>query len=141
MSGPTTPNRTPIVAWYLRVAAAGDDAEQQLEQQRALCRMAGEINELGRATEFVDLGVSGLTAKRRGLQRLLRMARRGQISHVIVADPARLARLTLLWVQLVQELRSNDVSVLVAADREDDFEGVHAQLTEIATYLAERRTA
>ena len=140
MSGRALWKRTPIVAWYLRLAAAGDD-EQQLEQQRALCRMAGEINGLGGATEFIDVGVSGLTAERPELQRLLRLARQGQISQLVLANPSRLARATVLHVRLVQELRSNDVSVLVAAEREGDFEGVHAQLTEIATYVRERRAA
>lgn len=141
MNARTPAKREAIVGCYLRVAAAGDDAENQLRMQRTLCRMAGGINELGEATEFVDVGDSGLTAKRPGLQRLLRMARQGQISHVIVADPYRLARSPLLRIQLIRELRSNGVSVLVAADREGDFEAVHAQLMEIATCLTERRAA
>jgi site-specific DNA recombinase len=83
---------------YLRVSTTqqaqrdGDPEGYSIPFQRDACQRRAEALEAEVLEEFVDLGESGTTADRPGLQRLLERVRAGDIDYVIVHKVDRLAR-------------------------------------------------
>ena len=103
-----------IVASYLRVAHPSDGVAAGLDRQRLACDRARRSHNLQECVEFSDRGASGLSADRPGLLQLLDLVRQGRVSHLVVAQPSRLARRPLVLATVLGELRSHDVAVLLA---------------------------
>lgn len=61
---------------------------------------------------FSDAGVSGATMNRPGFQAMLKMARAGEIDLIYTKSISRLARSTLLLLQIVRELRDLGVGII-----------------------------
>ncbi len=82
-----------IAASYLRVASKyqGDQASG-VTAQRDACEQEAKRVGVRIAAEFMDMGVSGNTTNRPGLDRLLAFIRRRPVTYLIVSDHSRLAR-------------------------------------------------
>lgn len=79
---------------YLRTASANQlDSRLGLERQRRDCEDYARSLGVRITCIYADVGVSGLREDRPALGQLLRDLSRGGIRRVIVADPARLARI------------------------------------------------
>ena len=89
-------------AIYVRVSTTDQHVESQLYDLRELASRRGfEV-----VQEYEDRGVSGLRARRPGLDLLMADARRKKFSIVIVAAFDRIARSTRNFLQVVDELDS-----------------------------------
>jgi site-specific DNA recombinase len=100
-------------AVYVRVStlrqAQAQTIEQQLERLRAHLRARGE--ELASEGIFRDDGYSGATLNRPGLDRLRDAVRAGDVGHVLVTDPDRLARNYVELMVLLEELERGGCQV------------------------------
>lgn len=110
------------VAGYLRVST-DEQRESGLGLGDQRMRVQGMAAAKGwpEATLYVDDGVSGTkpAAERPELARLLADVRAGQVDAVIVLDLSRLARRTLLVLDLVDELRRRDVAFVSCKEQLD----------------------
>src|ERR1700758_3774538 len=89
-------------AIYVRVSTPDQHVESQLYDLRELAAQRGfEV-----VRKYADKGVSGLKARRPGLDALMADARRKKFSVVLVAAFDRIARSTKNFLQIVDELDS-----------------------------------
>ena len=89
-------------ALYCRVSTTDQHVESQLYDLRQLAEQRG----LQVVRKYADKGVSGLKARRPGLDALMADARRKKFSVVLVAAFDRIARSTRNFLQVVDELDS-----------------------------------
>jgi DNA invertase Pin-like site-specific DNA recombinase len=87
-------------AIYARVSTADQHVESQLYDLRQLAERRG----FQVVKEYADRGVSGLKARRPGLDALMADARQRKFSVVLVAAFDRIARSTRNFLQIVDEL-------------------------------------
>ena len=107
-------NKVKQVAIYARVSSntQKDDLERQLNALREWVRRNyGDVN----VVEVKDIG-SGLKEDRRGLKKLIELARRRQIDAVVVAYKDRLTRFGFEY--LVELFKAYGVNVVVAFQEE-----------------------
>lgn len=93
-----------ITALYLRLSR-DDDMEGEsnsIQNQKALLVNFAKQNKLKNIKTFIDDGVSGVTMKRDGFQKLLALVEDGKVSTVIVKDMSRLGRNYLEVGQLTE---------------------------------------
>lgn len=96
-------------AAYARVSTLlGQDVENQLYGIRELASHRG----YQLLTPYVDEGISGKTEKRPGLQRLIADARRGLFNVLIVHSIDRLGRSTKHLLNLIDELKHYNVTLI-----------------------------
>lgn len=102
-------------AIYLRTASTAQFGEDStLERQRRICEARARHLGLPIAETYTDIGVSGLTERRPGLDRLLADLEHGHIGYVITADGTRLARSRTLAASLISKLRDLSVKLITA---------------------------
>lgn len=95
-------------ALYCRVSTADQHVESQLYDLRQLAEQRG----LEIVREYVDRGISGLKARRPGLDALMADARQRKFNVVLVAAFDRLARSTKHFLLVVEELDSLGVELV-----------------------------
>lgn len=94
---------------YARVSTLlGQDVENQLHGIRALIKQ----RQFNLVKEYTDTGVSGTKESRPGLDDLIRDARRGLFDVVVIHSIDRLGRSTKHLLNLLDELRSVNVSII-----------------------------
>ncbi|WP_016732231.1 IS607 family transposase [Saccharolobus islandicus] len=128
--------RVKQVAIYARVSSntQKDDLERQLDVLREWVRKTlGEVS----VTEIKDIG-SGLKEDRRGLKKLLELAKRRQIDAVVVAYKDRLTRFGFEY--LVELFKAYGVNVIVAFQDEpkDYMQELVEDFVEIVKSFASR---
>jgi excisionase family DNA binding protein len=124
------------VAVYARVSDSirRDDLERQLQALREWVRKTyGDVE----VAEVTDIG-SGINTKRRGLWKLIEMARRRQIDAVVVAYKDSLTRFGFEYLE--ELFRAYGVKVVVAFQEEpkDYMQEVVEDLVAIVTSFAAR---
>lgn len=103
---------------YLRVASIDqDDQRRNVATQRHACR--GEAERLGAVVtdEFADVGASGNSKERDGLQRLMTCIAERPVQYVIVSDRARLARNWTDDVALRLRIKQAGVTLVSASEQ------------------------
>lgn len=94
---------------YARVSTLlGQDVENQLHGIRELSKHRG----FDLIQEYVDQGISGRSEKRPSLDQLIRDARKGQFKIIIIHSIDRLGRSTKHLLNLIDELRHLNVSII-----------------------------
>ncbi len=93
--------------------------EQHLESQFIQLRDLASRRGLELTGVYSDLGITGSKARRPGIDSLLRDARRGKFSVVLVAAFDRLARSTRNFLELVDELSSLGIELISAREAVD----------------------
>lgn len=94
---------------YARVSTLlGQDVENQLHGIRELSKHRG----FDLIQEYVDQGISGRSEKRPSLDQLIRDARKGQFKIIIIHSIDRLGRSTKHLLNLIDELRYLNVSII-----------------------------
>lgn len=112
MSNGHAPKRAVL---YARTSTPEQHLESQLIQLRDIAINRGfEI-----VAEYSDRGISGSRAKRPGIDSLLRDARRGRFSVIMVAAFDRLARSTRNFLDIVDELDSLGIELISAREAVD----------------------
>ena len=113
------------VVLYARVStkkqADAGNLERQLERLRAYARDKGYRV----VAEYSDVA-SGLNQKRRGLERVLKMAERGEFKKLLVEYPDRLARFGYAYLE--RHLKYCGVEIEVTSQREP--EDAHMELVQ-----------
>lgn len=100
------------VCAYARVST---DHEKQCESLENQVRYYQSVIETNPEFEFVgvfaDRGISGTTDNRPEFQRMLELARQGQIDIIITKSISRFARNTMVMLQIIRELKELGVEV------------------------------
>lgn len=95
------------IALYARVSTDEQHSEIQLAELRDYAKRRGV-----ETIEFVDNGVSGRKHRRPALDRVLRAARRQEVSAVVVVRLDRLARSLAHMARIGEELKELDVELV-----------------------------
>ncbi|WP_455564859.1 recombinase family protein [Akkermansia biwaensis] len=96
------------VALFVRVSTNGQNNERQI---RDLSKVAEERD--WQIVEIIEEKISGATKseERKGVQRLLALAKEGKIKKVLVTEISRLGRNTYQAISVVKELEKRQVSL------------------------------
>ena len=124
------------VAIYARVSGSTqrDDLEHQLQALRKWVRETyGDVE----VVEVTDIG-SGINTKRRGLWRLIEMARRRQIDAVVVAYKDRLTRFGFEYLEELFKAYGVNVAVAFQEEHKDYMQELIEDLVSIVTSFAAR---
>jgi len=106
-----------ITVAYMRTATADQiGSSLSLRRQRQACE--DYTRHLGQRLSaiYCDVGVSGLSERRPELDQLMRDLSLGHISHVMIADPDRLARDRELEKRLQARIRSKGATISSPCD-------------------------
>lgn len=95
-------------AIYARVSTTDQHVESQLYDLRQLAEQRGFTV----VKEYTDKGISGLKARRPGLDALMADARQRKFSVVLVAAFDRIARSTRNFLQIIDELDSMEIEFI-----------------------------
>ena len=115
----TSDAQKPQAVAYLRVASPGQaDQRRSIDAQQAACCREAQRLGVVLVAEFLDLGVSGNAARRRGLRQLLAYVTNHPVAYVIVSDRARLARSRAADGFIRGRLQQTGVSVAAATDND-----------------------
>jgi DNA invertase Pin-like site-specific DNA recombinase len=110
-------------AIYVRVSTPDQHVESQLYDLRELAAQRG----LEVVQEYQDCGISGLRARRRGLDALMADARKRKFSVILVAAFDRVARSVRHFLQIIDELESLGV-VFISRREQVDTSGMMGRL-------------
>ena len=124
------------VAVYARVSGSTqrDDLERQLQALREWVRKTyGDIE----VVEVTDIG-SGINTRRRGLWKLMEMARRRQIDAVVVAYKDRLTRFGFEYLEELFKAYGVKVVVAFQDETKDYMQELVEDLVAIVTSFAAR---
>jgi len=113
------------VAIYTRVSTKKQQDAGNLSRQRERLLTYCAANKL-RVVDTIEDAASGLNENRRGLRKLFRLARRGEIDAVVVEYRDRLARFGLEYLK--EALASYGVRVIVV--EENESKGPNEELVE-----------
>lgn len=115
-----------ITALYLRLSR-DDDLEGEsnsISNQKALLTDYAKRNKFRNVKIFVDDGVSGVTMKRDGFQKMMALVEADKVSTVIVKDMSRLGRNYLEVGQLTETIfPMHDVRFIAVNDGVDSDQG------------------
>lgn len=112
-----TTTKPQITVAYMRTATGNRrDARMSLERQHRACTDYADALGLRVSVVYFDIGASGLAEHRPALDQLMHDLSDGHISHVVVADPARLARSSELERGLQQRIRSEGATISSPCD-------------------------
>jgi site-specific DNA recombinase len=104
-------------AIYIRTATSNPDEQQErIEAQRTACHTAAQAYGLDVTHEFSDVGVSGATMDRPGLDGLRDVIARQIIDALVVVDINRLARRVDDLLALCEECTAHGVVIYLASD-------------------------
>lgn len=124
-AGGMKPKEFEAVAIYARVSTKKQAEAGNLERQLKRLRVYAEEKGYRMAAEYTDVG-SGLNQKRRGLERMLKAAERGEFKRLLIEYPDRLARFGFDYIE--RHLKYCGVTVEVVAQKEP--EEAHAELVQ-----------
>ena len=128
--GPTTatpPQRVPVI--YVRSAATGDgQLEERLEDALELARMNGL--DVAAADTVAEHGSGANIVGRPGLQRLLQMAERGEISHLVTRKTSHLSRNYHHLHEMLVALAEAGVTV-ITGEGDNEPRGTYALATAV----------
>jgi DNA invertase Pin-like site-specific DNA recombinase len=111
------PTKIEVAVIYIRTATADlRGSRLGVERQRLVCEEYALRLGLHITDTYVDVGVSGLRESRPALDQLMLDLSRGHIRHVVIADPARLARSRELAQRLHEHIRSEGASLTTPCD-------------------------
>jgi DNA invertase Pin-like site-specific DNA recombinase len=110
-------------AIYVRVSTSDQRVESQLYDLRELAAQRG----LEVVQEYQDCGISGLRARRPGLDALMADARKRKFSVILVAAFDRVARSVRHFLQIIDELESLGV-VFISRREQVDTSGMMGRL-------------
>jgi DNA invertase Pin-like site-specific DNA recombinase len=110
-------------AIYVRVSTSDQRVESQLYDLRELAAQRG----LEVVQEYQDCGISGLRARRPGLDALMGDARKRKFSVILVAAFDRVARSVRHFLQIIDELESLGV-VFISRREQVDTSGMMGRL-------------
>ncbi len=110
-------------AIYVRVSTSDQRVESQLYDLRELAARRG----LEVVQEYQDCGISGLRARRPGLDALMADARKRKFSVILVAAFDRVARSVRHFLQIIDELESLGV-VFISRREQVDTSGMMGRL-------------
>jgi site-specific DNA recombinase len=100
------------VCAYARVSTEHDKQGESLENQIAYYEHLIQSNpEYEFVGVFADYGISGTTHQRPEFQRMLEIAKSGQIDLIITKSISRFARNTTILLETVRELKLKDIEV------------------------------
>jgi len=103
---------------YARVSTDSDSQGESLENQITYYENLISSNpDYEYVGIFADQGISGTTDRRPEFQRILELARRGEIDLIITKSISRFARNTTIMLQTVRELK--DIGVEVRFEKEN----------------------
>jgi len=120
-------------ALYLRVSTVDQHPETQGIELRAFAHQRGyDIVE-----EYVDLGISGIKARRPALDQMLRDAQRHRFDAVLVWSCDRLARSTKHFLQVLDELDHRGIQFLSLREAIDTEGPLGRAIVTIISAIAE----
>ena len=123
------------VVFYVRVStkkqADAGNLERQLERLRAYAREKGYRV----VAEHSDVA-SGLNQNRRGLERVLKMAERGEFKKLLIEYPDRLARFGYAYLERHLKHCSVEIEVMSQKEPEDAHTELVQDLLAIVTSLS-----
>lgn len=127
LAGTGVGSREQSVAVYARVSSHEQKAKGDLERQVELLRT--KVKELGLAEpEHIITDVaSGLSDKRKGLLRLMKLALEGKITDVLITYKDRLTRFAFGYLE--EYFRSHRVRIHVVSG-EEDKKSMHEELVD-----------
>lgn len=105
----TADARPETTAYYLRASDGNKDRLHAQEQQLT--------DQYGTADYIITDKASGLNEKRKGLKRLINLAKEGKITRVIVTQKDRLTRFGYTYLE--ELFAAYDVEVIAAFDKQD----------------------
>ncbi len=114
-----SPSDLPAVS-YIRVApSTTDEAERQVEHQRAQIALAAQRLGLRMADEFVDVGYSGMSMDRPDLRRLLDHVAAQRVGFCVVATSDRLSEDPEHMADIDEALADALVALVIATNHID----------------------
>ena len=124
---------------YLRSASGGSS----VSGQEARCRATAKEHNLRVRAVYRDLGVSDRIVERPGLGCMLRDIAASPVMHVIVADPARIARSLTAEATIRRQIAATGATVLDGVDPATPagrfMQGIQAAITSYDTELRSER--
>lgn len=115
-------NKT-IVACYCRVSTKKEEQILSLENQRKTFEEYVEKNNMEIYKVYVDNGVSAKSMKKRdGFNQMIRDAKAGDFSKILVKDISRFARNTKDFLEIIRDLKKNGVEVYFINANLDTYE-------------------
>ena len=120
-------------ALYARVSTFDQTTANQLLDLRQMAEQRGyQI-----AEEYVDHGISGATARRPALDKMMADARRGEFDIVVVWAPERLARSVKHFVEVLSELDHLGIAYLSYREQIDTAGPLGRAIMVIVSAIAE----
>jgi len=121
------------IAGGLLVTGPAEDLQRQLERLREYARARGyEV-----VSEYIDVA-SGLNQNRRGLDRMLRAAERGEFGRVLIEYPDRLARFGYAYLERYLGRCGVEIEVTSWQEPADAHEELVQDLLAIVTSFSAR---
>jgi DNA invertase Pin-like site-specific DNA recombinase len=120
-------------ALYVRVSTNDQNCDTQLLDLRQLAEQRG----LTILEEFIDHGISGVRAKRPGLDRLLADARRGKFDVLLVWSFDRMARSVRHLIEVLDELSKLNIEFISFREAIDTTGALGRALIVIIGAIAE----
>jgi site-specific DNA recombinase len=104
------------VAIYTRTAARDPISADALKEQEQVCRSFATKQGWDVVAVYADHGFSGTRADRPGLQRLLEVARMGEVDTIVVMTRDRLARSLALLQRLQRSFSRSNVRMIAVEE-------------------------
>jgi len=145
-----TQDKTGTIAAYIRVSTE-DQAESGLgmDAQRSKCKLMAQVKEWPEPTFYEDDGISGTkpVSRRPGLKRLVEDIMASKIHAVIIPSLDRLGRTARIIINLVEDFRVHNVSLVSCKESFDTSTpqgqlmlGIFAVLAQFERDLVSQRT-
>lgn len=133
-----TPKRKRVCA-YARVSSASEAQGESLENQTTYYRSLIEANpEYEYVGVFADYGTTGTKDERPEFQKMLALARAGEIDLILTKSISRFARNTTLVLEVVRELKELGVEVVFEKDNISSLTGDgELMLTVLSSFAQE----
>ena len=127
------------VCAYARVSSASEAQGESLENQTTYYQNLIEANpEYECVGVFADCGLTGTKDERPEFQKMLALARGGEIDLILTKSISRFARNTALVLEVVRELKGLGVEVIFEKDNNSTFTGDgELMLTVLSSFAQE----
>ncbi len=135
---PPAPKRKRVCA-YARVSSASQAQGESLENQTTYYQNLIAANpEYEYVGVFADYGITGTKDERPEFQKMLALAKAGEIDLILTKSISRFARNTLLVLEAVRELKELGVEIIFEKDNISSFTGDgELMLTVLAAFAQE----
>ncbi len=117
-------------AMYVRVSTQRQKEEATIESQKALLQHFAQSKGFEISSEWIfeDNGVSGSTLARPALDRLRDYASEGLFDHIFILSPDRLSRKYAYQAILIDEFKSNNITLIFQNSPSPETPGEHLLL-------------